>query len=89
LYSSFSRTRVLYLLPLFPIISDFVPYKFFVFFYHSISGISGILESSNLENWRGLRDDFRTFNWVEIIDDLGLNTGVNNIDHFLQLCPQH
>ncbi len=32
---------------------------------------------------RGLRDDFRTLNWVEVVDDLGLNFGVKKIEHLL------
>lgn len=35
------------------------------------------------KNWRGLRDDFRTLNWVEIIDELGLSYNTKKLSHLL------
>jgi hypothetical protein len=34
-------------------------------------------------DWRGLRDDFRTLDWIEIINGLGLNFGIKKLEHFL------
>jgi hypothetical protein len=45
--------------------------------------IREVCDKASRSDWRGLRDDFRTLDWIEIINGLGLNFGIKKLEHFL------